>query len=104
MKLCDRCSKPISGKMGEEPHASKACEQVSEYESSVLTVCENDESCAVCKFLSGDRTEAVLLGVIGVLDFKLSKQEKVSAKLVEAWSAKENARHEQRSDTARRVL
>lgn len=53
------------------------------YKSSVLTCCDRDDrDCPVRKFLDGDRSEPVMMGVIARLDIKLELVEKTLQRLV----------------------
>ena len=45
------------------------------YKSSVL-LCHNDDClCPICRFLSGDHSEEILLAVIKILDEKMAEEE-----------------------------
>ena len=54
------------------------------YASSLLRCHDlDDDDCPVCRFLSGDKSQVVLLAVIARIDGKLARVESMRDKLVE---------------------
>ena len=51
------------------------------YKSTVLNCNSDDDECAVCRFLNGDRTGGVLMSVIKTLDNSLADSERVAWEL-----------------------
>lgn len=60
------------------------------YKSSVLLCHGDDDSCPVCRFLSGDHSEEILLAVIKVLDEKLGEEEIHTRRYLKALLEKES--------------
>ena len=56
-----------------------------EYKSSVLRIHDaDDHDCVTCRFLSGDESREILLGVISNLDHMLSEKESLVTTLTRA--------------------
>lgn len=55
------------------------------YRSSVLTCHDDDGECAVCRFLSGDRSALVMIAVIDVLDVQLAEAELSERRMLRAF-------------------
>ena len=59
------------------------------YKSSVLLCHGDDCLCPICRFLSGDHSEGVLLAVIKVLDEKLGEEEMYTRRYLKSLLEKE---------------
>jgi hypothetical protein len=46
-----------------------------EYESNMLNCHGEDDGCTICRFLNGDRTQCVMMGVIEAMDAALANSE-----------------------------
>ena len=50
---------------------------MSDWKSSTLRFCSDEEDCKICRFVGGDRSEDVMLEVIRILDANLAAKEEV---------------------------